>query len=109
VFEGSTRGSQLVGEVGVKDRAIGDDVELGLPASPAVQVATTRLSQNNKSANYRLRLSNANPYPISAEIKLPATMRNLPDSVRKKDGRPIWYVTIPANDSSELTIDVPFQ
>jgi hypothetical protein len=109
VFEGSAYGSQLAGEVAVKDRAVGDEIELGLAPSPAVIVKTTTLTQDQTGRKLQLNLSNANPYPISAEIKLPITMRKLPDGVRKKDGQPIWYVTIPANDKGELIIDVPFQ
>jgi hypothetical protein len=109
VFENSNYGSQLIGEAAVKDRAIGDDVELSLPASPAVQVASTQISRDKKSSNFSLRLSNANPYAISAEIKLPATMRDLPDGVHKKDGRPTWFVTVPANSDSQLYVTVPFQ
>ncbi len=107
IFENSAFGSQLVGEVTVKDRAIGDEIELRLPASPAVRVAVTRLTQYKDGADYALRLSNANPYAISAEITLPFTMRELPEAVRKKDGNPVWYVTVSANDSAELRVSVP--
>jgi hypothetical protein len=109
VFENSNYGSQLIGEVAIKDRAIGDDVELGLPATMAVQVTTTMISQDKNGRDMALRLSNANPYPISAEIKLPDTIRDLPDGVRKKDGRPTWFVTVPANSDSALNVRVPFQ
>lgn len=109
VFENSAYGGQLVGEVAVQDRAIGDEIELTLPATMAVRIATKDLTQTNKSRDYQLRLSNANPYPISAEIKLPVTMRDLPEGVRKKDGQPVWFVTVPANDTSELRVSVPAQ
>ncbi len=109
VFENSAFGSQLIGEIMVKDRAIGDEIELSLPASMAVNVATTRISQDKNSMVYTMRLSNANPYPISAEIRMPETMRDLPDGVRKKDGRPTWFVTVAANGDSELTVNVPFR
>lgn len=109
VFENSAYGAQLVGEIMVKDRAIGDDIELSLPTSMAVNVATTRISQDKNSSIYTLRLSNANPYPISAEIRLPDTIRNLPEGVRKKDGRPTWFVTVAGNSDSALTVDVPLR
>jgi hypothetical protein len=109
VFENSAFGSQLIGEIMVKDRAIGDEIELSLPASMAVKVATTRISQDKNSMVYTMRLSNANPYPISAEIRMPDTIRNMPDGVRKKDGRPTWFVTVAANADSELTVTVPLR
>ena len=109
VFENSNFGAQLIGEIMVKDRAIGDDIELSLPETMAVKIATTRISQDKNSSVYTMRLSNANPYAISAEIQLPDTMRNLPDGVRKKDGRPTWYVTVAANADSELTVNVPMR
>jgi hypothetical protein len=109
VFENSAYGDQLVGEITVKDRAIGDDIELALPATMAVQIASNRITQSKNSSDYDLRISNANPYAISAEIKLPLTMRDLPDGVRKKDGRPTWFVTVPANGTSALRVTVPVQ
>ena len=108
VFENSAYGSQLIGEIMVKDRAVGDEIELSLPASMAVNIATTRISQDKNSMVYTMRLSNANPYAISAEIRLPDTMRDMPDGVRKKDGRPTWFVTVAENADSELTVTVPF-
>ena len=109
VFENSAYGAQMVGEIMVKDRAIGDEIELTLPASPAVKVTTTRISQDKNSMVYTMRLSNANPFAISAEIRMPDTIRNMPDGVRKKDGRPTWFVTVAGNTDSELTIDVPLR
>ena len=109
VFENSAYGNQLIGEIMVKDRAVGDEIELSLPASTAVKIATTRISQDKNSMVYTMRLSNANPYAISAEIRMPDTIRDLPDGVRKKDGRPIWYVTIAGNSDSELTVTVPLR
>jgi hypothetical protein len=109
VFENSAFGSQLIGEIMVKDRAIGDEIELTLPATMAVNVATIRISQDKTSMVYTMRLSNANPYAISAEIRMPDTVRNLPAGVRKKDGRPTWFVTVPGNADSELTVNVPVQ
>jgi hypothetical protein len=109
VFENSSFGAQLVGEAKVTDRAVGDEVELGLPPTPAVQIATSEVSRGKSSREVSLRLSNANPYPVSAEIRLPDTMRTLPEGVRKKDGRPTWFVTVSANGTSELQVTVPFQ
>ena len=109
VFENSAFGNQLIGEIMVKDRAVGDEIELSLPASMAVNVATTRISQDNDSMVYTMRLSNANPYAISAEIRFPDTVRDMPDGVRKKDGRPTWFVTVAANADSELTVTVPLR
>ncbi len=109
VFENSAYGSQLIGEIMVKDRAIGDEIELSLPASMAVKIATTRISQDKSRMVYTMRLSNANPYAISAEIRMPDTIRDMPQGVRKKDGRPTWFVTVAANADSELTVTVPLQ
>ena len=44
-----------------------------------------------------------------AKQRLPDTVRNLPAGVRKKDGRPTWFVTVPGNADSELTVNVPVQ
>ena len=109
VFENSAFGNQLIGEITVADRAVGDDIELSLPSSMAVNVATTRISQDKNSMVYTMRLSNANPYAISAEIRLPFAITNMPEGVRKKDGRPTWFVTVAGNADSELTVTVPLR
>ena len=109
VFENSAYGSQLIGEVMVKDRAIGDEIELSLPASMAVKVTTTKVSQDKNKIIYTIRLSNANHYAISAEIRMPDTISDLPEGVHKKDGRPTWFVTVAANADSELTVNVPLR
>ena len=107
VLENSVFGAQMIGEIMVKDRAIGDEIELSLPASPAVKVTTTRISQDKNGMVYTMRISNANPYAVSAEIRMPDTVRDLPDGVRRKDGRPTWFVTVAANADNKLTVTVP--
>ncbi|HMU21487.1 MAG TPA: hypothetical protein PKC48_04320, partial [Sphingorhabdus sp.] len=109
VFENTDMGNQLVGEITVKDRAVGDDIDWFLPATPVVRVNTTLALQTKKSRSYRLVLSNSNPYAVSAEIKFPDTLRNLPEGMRRDEGIPTWFVTVPANDSSEIIVEVPLQ
>jgi hypothetical protein len=109
VFENAAMGNQLVGEITVKDRAIGDDIDWYLPTTPAVRLSTTLATQTKKSRTYRLVLSNSNPYAVTAEIKFPDTLRNLPEGMRRDDGIPTWFVTVPANDSSEIIVEVPLQ
>lgn len=109
VFENADMGNQLVGEITVKDRAVGDEIDWFLPATPAVRISTTLATQSKKSRSYRLVLSNSNPYAVSAEIKFPDTLRNLPNGIRRDHGIPTWFVTVPANDSSEIAVEVPLQ
>ena len=109
VFENAAMGNQLVGEITVKDRAIGDDIDWFLPATPAVRVETSIAAQSKSARTYRLVLSNANSFAISAEVKLPDTIRKLPNGMRRDDGVPTWFVTVPANDSAEIIVEVPLQ
>jgi hypothetical protein len=109
IFEQSRFGSQLVGQVQIADRAIGDKVELPLAASNIVRGGMTVTSRDTKSYSANLTLTNSNPYPVDAEIKLPPGLKNIPENVRKVDGRQVWFVTVPANNSTALSIGVKLE
>ncbi len=106
IFEQSRFGSQLVGQVQISDRAIGDKVELPLAASNIVRGGMVVTLRNTKSYSANLTLTNANPYPVDAEIKLPPGLKDIPENVRKVDGRQVWFISVPANNSAALSISV---
>jgi hypothetical protein len=107
LFENGASGHQLVAQIQVSDRAVGDKIEWPLGASSAVQLTTTVQSADAKGKNYRFVVTNARPYALNAEITLPATLKVLPDGIRKVDGKPVWYVTVAANNDATLDVRIP--
>ncbi len=109
LFENTSAGQQLVAQIPVADRAVGDKIEWALGASSAVQIKTTLFGRDDKGATYRMVITNARPYALNAEIALPATLKTLPESIQKVDGRPVWFVTVPANNDAALEVRIPNQ
>jgi hypothetical protein len=107
LFENGVSGQQLVAQIQVSDRAVGDEIEWPLSGSSAVQLLTTMQNRDNKGVDYRLVLTNARPYALNAEISLPATLKVLPDGIRKVDGKPVWFITVPANNDAALEVRIP--
>jgi hypothetical protein len=107
LFEDSVFGFQRVAELRVSDRAVGDKIEWPLAPTIAVQTQTILVETRKKQyMDYRVKVTNANPYAISAELLFPAELATLPEGFRKVDGKPTWFVTVPANDSSEIIVRV---
>jgi hypothetical protein len=104
IFEQSRLGNFPVAEIKLSDRAIGDKVELGLEASNQVRGSMVLTEDTNKNKSATLTLTNANPYPVDAEIKLPEKLEDIPEGVRKVDGVPTWFVTVPANSDAVLKV-----
>jgi hypothetical protein len=105
IFENSKFGDQLVAQLKISDLAVGQKVELPLSASAQVRGSITILTRSKEKNTASVNLTNAKPYPVSAEIKLPVMVTNKSENVRKVDGRSVWFVTIPANGSAELAIE----
>lgn len=96
----------LIGERGVEDYAVNEEVEISLAESPGIRA---RLSHEEEGRRERLRiaLSNDRPIAVQAEVELTEDegTRLLSPSRRlvRKDGKTVWLATIPANGRIELT------
>ncbi len=102
IFEQSKLGNLPVAELKLSDRAIGDKVELPLAVSQQVRGNMVVTARVDKKYEALLKLTNANPYPVDVEIKLPDGLQSVPENVRKVDGRNVWFVTIAANNEASL-------
>jgi hypothetical protein len=92
----------LLGEGMVDDRAIGEDVEIGVGAAPGV---TALLTSPAKRDDYLLTVTNDQSAPIrfEAELDLPTGRRLRPQGrLSRRHGRPLWTVTVPANGTAAL-------
>ena len=129
VFEraGSGAAAQrlLAGQTTLRDLAIDEETELRLTGGPDIQarqvnesvditrtrpalrpIPGVRVSGRTVSAVNRIELSNARPYPVQAEVRI-----DLDDGQEiarsdvtpgKKNGQPIFRITIPANDTLNI-------
>jgi hypothetical protein len=92
----------LLGEGALDDRAIGEDVEIGVGQAPGVTVALTSPAKHD---DYLLTVTNDQPAPVSfeAELALPDGRALHPERrLSRRNGRPLWAVTVPANGSATL-------
>lgn len=105
VFENSSYGPLLVGEGSIEDRAIGNKVELQMPASPQVRMSNTKLSEKKRKSVYEVKVSNALDHPVTMEIALDRDARRN-KQIQNIDGVPTWVITVPANDKASLTYKV---
>ncbi|MEE9433662.1 MAG: hypothetical protein V3V15_05440 [Sphingorhabdus sp.] len=97
VFEGSNYGPLLVGETTLKDRAVGEKVEMTVGYSSDVRLSVTKISESKKSQSWRVEITNARGEPIKAEVKIPLELRGRARGIRKVDGVPTWIGMVPAN------------
>ena len=92
----------LLGEGALDDRAIGEDVEIGIGQAPGVSVA---LTSPTKQDDYLLTVTNDQAAPIryEAELDVPGGRALRPQGrLGRRNGHPLWTVTVPANGSATL-------
>jgi hypothetical protein len=102
VFVTRGGGKLLQHESGMRDLAVGEEVEINMGDSPDVEVTSVKES----SSSDRVDVTNARPAEIRFELRL-----QLPEGGRvvradrpmaSKNGRPIFRLTVPANQTVTL-------
>ena len=106
ILEDSKFGPLLAGEAALRDRAIGDKVELLVGAASDVRMIVTQISERRYQKGYKVIITNARSEAINAEVEIPFDLRGKPKGIRKVDGVPTWGATVPANGevSFEFTL-----
>lgn len=103
----------LIGRGSMNDNAIGEDVEIEVGATSAV---TTRLNSSGPllqgpiravpavAADWQLIVSNARPEPVrfEAEFEIGSGRFEPSGTLPRRNGRPLWAVTVPANGEAIL-------
>ena len=102
----------LLGQGTIADRAVGEDVEIDLGEAPGVRTGTTlarRKAGSRGLRDYVLTVSNDRAEPIDFEAEIFSDGLDLRASSRlaRRNGRPLWRVTVPANGSAELRYSAP--
>ncbi len=95
----------LLGRGFVDDRAVGEKVEIPVGAGSSVTARLVKLPAGaGEEAEWELDVGNAQPAPIRFEayLMVGATGLGSPTEIGRRDGRPLWTVTIPANSRATL-------
>jgi len=95
----------LIGESSTGDKAIGEEVEVKFDGTANVTVEQVKTGEKERQNDFLLTVRNANPFPVRFEGKFdvdPQLMSRTSTRLRKKDGRNLWAVTVPANGSATL-------
>jgi hypothetical protein len=109
IFEDSKYGPLLAGQSSLKDRAIGEEVEMRVGQSSDVRMKVTRLSENSKRQQYTVEISNARNSPVNIEVDIPYQLVGKSSAVTKIDGVPTWKVTIPPGGERSLSYEVKLE
>ncbi len=97
---------QLAGEDDFSDKAIDEDVDMTVGASPDVRAARTYLPTKASQVLTKIKLSNAKPHPVMAELVFPFVTSRPPKGLKRGRGGWVWRGEVPANDSLDLTFDL---
>jgi hypothetical protein len=128
VFETAGSGAAtrklLAGETSLRDLAVNEETEFRLSGGPAVQVRQTTESRERPDppppgvkgqtirtgARFnlvdRVEITNAHPFPIEAEVEVyidgGEELVRADREPERKNGRPLFRITVPANESVEF-------
>jgi hypothetical protein len=92
----------LLGEGALADRAIGEDVEVPLGPSPGVLTAFRILSRRDDIGQFELVVTNDRPQPVAFEGELYFDNIRTNGRLGRRNGYPLWSVTVPANGRAVL-------
>ena len=91
----------LIGQGSVDDRAIGDDVEIAMGEASGVHSTVEEVASEDQWTDYRVTVSNDHAQPVRYELELEVDEGEYIFQPRgrlgRRDGRPLWVVTVPAN------------
>jgi hypothetical protein len=96
--------SLLIGESGLADRAVGEEIEFGAGTSSDVRYTVTALPVEKKKVPYRITVTNARGTAAAFEIAIPGRQITASLPLVERKGRKTWQVSVPAN--GEATLDV---
>ncbi len=109
VFENSEYGPLLTGETTLKDRAVGEDVEIAVGTSVDVRMKVTPQSEKADNQRWEIKVTNARNTPVNIEVEIPYELRGKSKAVTKISGVPTWKTTVAGNDSATLSYDIKLE
>lgn len=96
----------LVGESGLADRAVGEEVEFGAGSSSDVRYRVTALPSRTKKRLYRVVVSNGRDTPARFEMALLGRIIETASHLVERKGHKAWQVDVPANGEAMLDVAI---
>ncbi|HEV2867498.1 MAG TPA: hypothetical protein VGX37_13395 [Allosphingosinicella sp.] len=98
----------LIGEGFVRDRAVGEDVEIELGEASGVFTQIELVEERKRENRYRLVVTNDQARPVRFEAEFEDSTGFRPGRrLGRRDGRPLWTVTVPAHGRAVLRYRLP--
>ena len=94
----------LIGQGSISDAAVGEDVEIEVGEAPGVRSVQRVIEERKGARRVELTVTNDSAAPVRYEAEFLADSASLraDRKLGKRDGRPLWMVTVPANGSATL-------
>jgi hypothetical protein len=109
IFENSSYGPLLAGQASLKDRAIGEEVEMAVGQSSDVRMQVTQMSEKSRLQRWKVEITNARNSPVNVEVEIPYELRGNPKNMPKIDGVPTWKATVAANGEAVFYYEVKLE
>ena len=109
IFENSSYGPLRAGEASLKDRAIGEEVEIAVGQSSDVRMQVTQMLEKDNYQRWKVEVTNARNSPVNVEIEIPYKLRGNPKNMRKIDGVPTWKTTVAAHGEAVLYYELKLE
>jgi hypothetical protein len=99
----------LLGQAVVRDHAVGEDVEIELGPVPGVWTDLRLVGREARDRTYELVVTNDRPHAVRFEGEIESGGARVRSATRlgRRNGRPLWAVTVPANGTASLRYRVP--
>jgi hypothetical protein len=110
LFQMTTRGRHLVGETFIQDKARDEEVDFKIAepdnASFDIDVESDEIESGDNWSKQELTVENENDHPVVFEAELSDSddyrLSRFSDTVKRKNGKYVWRVTVPANSALKL-------
>jgi hypothetical protein len=116
VFEQAGGRRMLVGESGLGDTAVGQDLEIYVGESPDIRAAQRMIEQIEDENDdwsrrrFEIEVTNASPHSAKVEVELPlydeVIIGRTSRKLGQKNGRRIWIVNLKPRSRAKLTYQV---
>ncbi|MDT9600902.1 DUF4139 domain-containing protein [Sphingosinicella rhizophila] len=87
----------LLGEGAIEDKAVGEDVEIELGDASGVLAHVVKTEERKQGSSFLLTASNDQDRPVRFEADFGKDIVAAGKALGRRNGRPLWAVTIPAN------------
>ena len=101
LFAGGRERPLLIGEGSVGDRAVGEDVEIDIGPAPGVHSQMVRQPAGG-AVEFLLTVTNDRSTPVRYQAILPYQEVTSETVLGRRNGMPLWSVTVPANGRATL-------